>query len=175
MTNYSYVTNFYELQQFGALFNVLRITAQKTFRIGKSWNWHADIYFQQAIGDAPVNLPLIFTRHRLAYEGTLGFKNLNIAFGLEGRYHTPYKADGYSPVLGSFFVQDDVTIDNPMPDLSAYVHFRIRPFKAYLRFENLNTARTKDGFGFTNNNFAAPGYAYPGLVTRLGIYWSFVN
>lgn len=175
MTNYTYITNFYEMQQFGALFNVLRISAQKTFRIGKNWNWHADVYFQQAIGDAPVNLPLIFTRHRFAYEGSLGFRNLNIAFGLEGKYHTPYKADGYSPVLGSFFVQDDITIDNPMPDLTAYIHFRIRPFKAYLRFENLNTARTKDGFGFTNNNFAAPGYPYPGLVIRLGIYWSFVN
>jgi len=28
--------------------------------------------------------------------------------------------------------------------------------------------RDKDGFGFTNNNFAAPGYPYPGIVIRIG-------
>lgn len=175
LTNYSYVHDYYQLDQFNALFNILRISAQKTFRFGRSFNWHAEVWFQQAVGDAPVNLPLVFTRHRLAYEGKLGFKNLDIAIGLEGRYHTPYKADGYSPLLGSFFFQDEVRIDNPMPDVTAYVHFRIRPFKAYLRFENLNTATNNDGFGFTKNNLAAPGYPYPGLVTRLGIYWSFVN
>jgi len=175
LTNYTYIRNFYQPEQFEALFNVLRISVEKSFRIGRRWNWHADVYFQQAIGNAPVNLPLVFTRHRFGYEGNLGFKNLDIAFGLEGKYHTPYKADGYSPVLGNFFVQDDITIENNLPDITAYIHFRIRSFKAYLRFENLNTARNNDGFGFTNNNLAAPGYAYPGLVMRLGIYWSFVN
>ena len=175
LTNYTYIRDYYQLEQFSALFNVLRISAQKTFKFGKNWNWHAEVWFQQAIGNAPVNLPLVYTRHRFAYEGNLGFKNLDIAFGLEGRYHTPYEADGYSPLLGNFFVQDDITIDNPMPDITAYIHFRIRSFKAYLRFENLNTATDNDGFGFTRNNLAAPGYPYPGLVTRLGIYWNFVN
>jgi len=31
------------------------------------------------------------------------------------------------------------------------------------------------GFGFTNNSLAAPGYPYPGLQIRVGIWWSFVN
>lgn len=175
LTNYTYIKNYYELEQFGAIFNVLRVTAEKTISIGKRWKWHADVYFQQVVGDAPVNLPLIFTRNRIGYEGNLGFKNLDIAMGLEARYHTPYKADDYSPVLGQFFYQDSIRIDNPMPDISAYIHFRIRPFKAYIRAENLNTARVNGNFGFTNNNLVAPGYAYPGLNIRVGIYWSFVN
>jgi hypothetical protein len=95
--------------------------------------------------------------------------------GLEIRYHTAYKADGYSPVLGKFYYQDSTSISNKMPDIAAYVHFRIRPFKAFIRAENLNTARNNGGFNFTNNNFTAPGYALPGLQIRVGIYWSFVN
>jgi hypothetical protein len=174
LTNYTYLSDFNQAEQFNALFNVLRVSVEKTIKLGKRWNWHADVYFQQTIGNAPVNLPLIFTRQRIAYEGNLGFKNLDIAFGLEGRYQTPYKADNYSPVSGQFFFQDSIRINN-LPDIAAYVHFRIRPFKAYVRAENLNTARNNDGFGFTNNNLAAPGYPYPGLVIRLGIYWSFVN
>jgi hypothetical protein len=175
MTNYTYVKDYYQLEQSSLLFNILRIAAEKTIQIGKRWNWHAEIYFQQAVGVAPVNLPLVYTRNRVGYEGKFGLKNLDIALGLEMRYHSPYKANGYSPVLGQFFYQDSIRISNPMPDLSAYVHFRIRPFKLYLRFENLNTASSLGGFGFTNNNQYVPGYPYPGLVIRLGIYWSFVN
>jgi Putative porin len=175
MTNYSYITNYYELQQFNTIFNVLRIAAEKTIKLGKRWFWHADVYFQQTIGNAPVNLPQIFTRNRIGYEGNLGFKYLNIAFGVEARYHTPYKADGYSPALGQFFYQENTQIKNKLPDIAAYLHFRIGSFKTYFRAENLNTAKVNNGLTFTNNNLAAPGYAYPGFFLRLGIYWSFVN
>jgi hypothetical protein len=138
-------------------------------------NWYADVYLQQKTGAAPVHVPLVFTRNRVAFEGKF-FKNLDLSTGLELRYHTPYKADNYSPVLGQFFYQDSITIHNS-PDIAAFVHFRIRSFKAFLRFENLNTVQvTKDGgFGWTNNNLAAPGYPYPGLQIRLGIWWNFVN
>jgi hypothetical protein len=172
--NYFYLKNYHELQQENAIFNVLRINAFKTFKIGKRWFWHAEVYVQQKAGNADVNIPLLYTRNRLMYEGKLGFRNLAIAFGLEGRYHTPYKPDNYSPVLGQFFYQDSVTISN-LPDIHAFLHFRIRSFTAYVRAENLNTARMFGGFQFNNNNRAAPGYPTPGLNFRVGIFWSFVN
>jgi hypothetical protein len=176
LTNYTYITDYYKLRQETSLFNFLQVTLKKTFRFKKNFYWHADIYFQQAVGEAPVHVPVIMMRHRVGYEGNLGFRNLNIAMGLEGRYRSPYKADNYSPLLGQFFYQDQLRISNPRPDISAYVHFRIRPFKAFVRFENLNTARTDlDGFNFTRNNAVAPGYVLPGLQVRVGIYWSFVN
>ena len=176
MTNYTYITDYRNLQQEATLFNVLRIALEKTIRLGKRWNWHTETYFQQVVGDGPVHVPAIYTRNRLAYEGSLGFLNLNIALGLEFRYHTAYKADNYSPVLGQFFYQDSITIRNQRPDIAAYLHFRIKPFKAFVRMENLNTAETALGnLSFTHNNLVAPGYALPGLQFRLGIYWSFVN
>jgi hypothetical protein len=175
LSNYIYLAEYFRLQQEGTLFNVVRVSMEKVFSISKRFTWRADIYLQQVIGEAPVHLPALYMRHRIGYEGNFGFKNLNIATGLELRYRSPYKADGYSPVLGKFFYQDSIRISNPLPDISAYVHFRIRPFKAFFRIENLNTARNLEGFSFTNNNLVAPGYAYPGLVFRLGVYWSFVN
>jgi hypothetical protein len=172
--NYLYLTNYHQRQQENSIFNVLRLNAFKTFKIGKRWNWYTEVYVQQRAGSADVNIPLIYTRNRFMYEGNLGFRNLNIAFGLEGRYHTPYKADNYSPVFGQFFYQDSITISN-LPDVHAFLHFRIRSFKAYVRAENLNTARMFGGFQFNNNNLAAPGYPTPGLNIRFGVYWSFVN
>ena len=98
-----------------------------------------------------------------------------MATGLEIKYNTPYKADGYSPVLGQFYYQDTTTVSLRLPTINAYLHFRIRSFTAYVRMENLNTARNKDGFGFTNNSLAIAGYPYPGMQFRVGIFWSFVN
>jgi hypothetical protein len=173
--NYTYFTDFYKPLQQEALFNLLQIAVEKKFRIGKSWVWYADVYFQQKTGTAPVNVPLIFTRNRFGYEGNLGFKNLNIAIGLEVKYHTPYKADGYSPLLANFYFQDSIRISN-RPDIAAFIHFRIRNFRLLFRAENLNAMSTdENGFGFRNNNIAAPGYPYPGLNFRLGILWNFVN
>jgi hypothetical protein len=169
-----YFKNFYQASQDNGLFNLLQVSLEKRIKIGKRWIWHADVYFQQETGDVELNLPLIFTRNRIGYEGTLGFRKLNIAFGLEIKYHTPYKADAYSPAIGKFFYQDSIRITHK-PDIHAYMHFRIRNFRAFLRAENLNTITTQNGFGFRDHNFAAPGYPYPGLNIRFGVYWSFVN
>jgi hypothetical protein len=172
--NYLYITDYYDLRQEPTLFNVITASAKKHFRVGRNWHLHSEIYLQQKTGAAQLNLPLLYTRNRFNYEGNLGFPNLNIAMGLEARYHTPYKADDYSPVLGQFFYQEDSTISN-FPDLHAFVHFRIRSFKAYIRAENLNTVRFLGGLQFNNNNLAAPRYPTPGMLIRFGIYWSFVN
>ena len=174
VSNYLYLDGYRRLQQEGTIFNVLRISASKKFRISRRFSLYTDVYVQKKTGSVDLNLPLVFMRHRIMYEGNLGFPNLNIAFGLDARYHSPYKADNYSPVLGQFFYQDSVTISN-LPDIAGFLHFRIRSFKLYLRAENLNTARLFGGFQFNNNNLAAPQYPTPGLVLRLGIYWSFVN
>ena len=174
VSNYLYLTDYYKLQQENTLFNLLRIRALKTFALSRHWNWYAEVYVQQKAGNADLNVPLFYTRNRLAFEGVF-FKNLNLSTGLEVRYHTPYYADAYSPVLGQFFYQDSLRISN-RPDVTAFMHFRIRSFKAYIRAENLNSLSF---LGMTSplrrNNFAAPDYPYPGFMLRFGIFWSFVN
>lgn len=174
VSNYLYFSEYYKLRQENTLFNFLRVSASKTFTLSKRWNLYSDVWLQQKAGNVEVNVPLFFTRHRLAFEG-LFFRNLNLSTGLELRYHSPYKADNYSPVIGQFFYQDSLTINN-RPEVAAFMHFRIRSFKGFIRAENLNTMQFGNGgFGFTNNNLAAPDYPYPGLLIRFGVYWSFVN
>jgi hypothetical protein len=173
VSNYLYLNGYRNLEQESALFNVLRVSGLKTFRLGRKWKVYSELYLQQKAGGAEVNLPLLFTRNRLSFEGRF-FRNLNLSTGLEVRYHTPYKADNYSPVLGQFFYQDTLTFSN-RPELHAYLHMRVRSFKAFIRLENLNTADFNGGFSFNRNNLAAPGYPTPGMVFRLGIYWAFVN
>ncbi|GAA4326727.1 putative porin [Flaviaesturariibacter amylovorans] len=174
ITNYLYVTGYRTLAQESAVFNLLRLSARKTFRVTRNVYWDAEVWVQQQAGNAAVHVPLVYTYQRIAYQGNLGFRNLSLAVGLEGRYATPYKADAYSPVIGQFSYQDSAQIRN-RPDLHAFFHFRIRGFKAFVRAENLNTLRFRAPAGFREHNFAAPAYPYPGMLIRFGIFWGFVN
>ncbi|MDP4212412.1 MAG: putative porin [Bacteroidota bacterium] len=177
LNNYPYFQNYYEAAQESNPFNILQISADKVIHVSRRWVLRTKLILQQRAGNSPVNIPLFVTHNQFGYEGKLGFKNLVIAFGVELRYYSPYKADGYSPVVGQFFTQTETTIKQKLPDIGAYVNFRIRSFVAYVRTENLNTMQVSKayGFGFTNNNFVAPDYPSPGLRIRVGIFWSFVN
>jgi hypothetical protein len=97
-----------------------------------------------------------------------------LSTGFDIRYTPPYYMDNYSPLLGQFFPQNQVKLSN-RPELAAYANFRIRTFTAFGRVENLNSVDFTNGFRFTHSNFAAPLYAYPGLLLRLGIFWTFIN
>jgi len=175
ITNYTYFRDYYHTDQSAALFNLLQLSLDKEFRVGRRWRLYTTITLQQKAGAAPVNVPLIYTRNRFGFDGNLGFKNLHLLFGTEIKYHTPYKADGYSPVVGQFYYQNLQTISLKLPEIDLYLNLRIKSFTAYIRTENLNALRIKNQLGFTNNNLAAPLYPYQGLQIRLGIFWSFVN
>src|SRR5690606_27586131 len=175
LNNYTYFRDYYIPDQASALFNVLRISARKIIPVGKKgFNWKLWLVLQQKAGSAPVNFPLAYTRQQFGYDGKLGFKNLLMSVGIEGRYFLPYKSDNYSPVTGRFFYQDEETVKMKLPDITAYLQFRIRTFSAYLRVENLNSFDFERG-GFLNNNIPTRGYPYPGMHIRLGVFWGFVN
>ena len=173
LSNYTYYGGFNTPRQHAPLFNILRLGFSRTTRLSRYWRWHLDAYAQLAAADAPVNLPLLYTRNRIAYEGRF-YRNLQLSTGLDMRYFTPFRADDYSPVLGQFFLQERQILSN-LPDLAAYLNFRIRNFSAFARIENLNTLSFTYGFGFKNANFAAPSYPMQDMVMRLGIFWIFVN
>ena len=173
ITNLAYFSDYYHTAQSSKVINLLQVYASKKIKLTKRWNWYADVIVQQTDGSAPVKVPLLFTRNRLAYEGIF-FKNLNLSTGLEVRYFTPFEAYNYSPMMGQFMPQDTFTLKN-LPDISAFFHFRIKSFTLFIRAENLNTVSFTNGFGFTNNNFAAPHYPTQGFMLRFGIQWGFVN
>jgi hypothetical protein len=171
--NHCYFSDYYQTTQSTAPINLIQVSLSKKIKLTKRWNWYVDATIQQTDGASPIRVPLFFTRNRIAYEGVF-FKNLNLSTGIDARYYSPYKAYGYSPLMGQFFTQDSSIIKN-LPDLSLFMDFRIKGFTAYIRTENLNTANLSNGFGFTKNNFAAPLYPTQGFVIRFGIQWWFVN
>lgn len=174
VNNFMYFDSFYSAKQEAALFNVLHVAAEKKFKLSKHWNFYTEIHIQQTTGNPPVNIPFFFTRNRIAFEGNF-YTNLFISTGLEVRYNSGYKADNYSPQIGQYFYQTANTINN-RPDINAFMHFRIKSFKGFLRAENLNTLSLDNGnIGFTKRNLIANDYATPSLVVRFGVWWNFIN
>jgi hypothetical protein len=173
LSNYTYADSFYHVNQQAAIFNVLHLSGEKVFRITKHLNWYAELHVQQTAGDAPVHLPLILMRNRLAIEGNY-YPNFWLSTGIEMRYYSNYKADNYSPFSGMFFYQNEYTASN-RPDINLFFHARIKGFKLFVRLENVNTLNLKDGFSFNRYNFTVPQYPYQGLWFRLGVWWGFVN
>ncbi|MGX5817598.1 putative porin [Chitinophaga lutea] len=165
MNKYSYFRTYAQSDQFTGVFNILQIVGNKRFDI-RNFTLDADIAFQQLAGGAPINIPAFWARARMAYNAVL-FKNLNLYTGLEGKYNTDYYADEYSPMFGQFVYQQNTTISN-IPDVAAFVHFRIKSLTAYVRGENLNTF-------IKDNNYTAPHYPLNNFAFRLGLRWWFVN
>ncbi|GAC1440740.1 MAG: hypothetical protein NVSMB63_07550 [Sediminibacterium sp.] len=173
VSNYMYFDSFFLARQDATLFNILHLNLEKKFRLSRHWNWYTEIHLQQTTGQPPVNLPFLLTRNRIAFEGNF-YTNLFLSTGIEVRYNSPYKADNYSPFVGQYFYQADQIISN-RPDINAFLHFRIKSFKGFLRLENLNSLDLAKGFQFDKLNLLAPQYPNTGLWIHFGIWWNFVN
>jgi Putative porin len=173
LNNYAYFSNFYKSEQYSKPINIIQVFASTKIRVKKNIYYYADATLQQTDKAAPIRVPLLFTRNRIAYEGSV-YKNLRLSTGIEVRYYTAYRANNYAPAIGQFTPQDTMVVKNK-PDIAAFFHFRIRSFSAYIRAENLNTANFRNGFAFTDNNFAAPHYPTQGFMIRFGIRWWFVK
>ena len=173
-TNTPFFSGYFNRQQYQKTIALVQVSVSKNIQLARKWMLRTECILQKTDEQSPVRVPLLFTRNRLAYEGHF-FKNLDVSSGVEVRYYSSYKAYGYSPLVGQFFVQDSVSVNN-LPDVSLFAHFKIKSFSAYLRAENLNTANFNNGsFGWLNNNFAAPLYPMQGFMIRFGIQWWFVN
>ncbi len=173
VNNFMYYDSFFSAKQEATLFNVLHLNAEKKIKLTKYWNWYAEVHIQQTTGQPPLNLPFLYTRNRIAFEGNFA-TNLFLSTGFEIKYNTAYKANNYSPFIGKYFLQNTTTINN-RPQIDAFVHFRIKSFKGFLRVENLNTLDPSNGFSFTKLNLMAIDNPGTGLWIRFGAWWNFVN
>lgn len=174
LSNFTYFNGLYTPVQESTLFSVLQISAEKKLKLSRHWNYYLEGILQQATANAPVNVPTVLTRHRLAFEGNF-FKNLLLSTGIEARIMTNFKPAAYNPLNQQFIVQNNTTTQI-RPDVHAFVHFQIKTFKGFVRLENLNSFQINDNnTGFTRRNFFTPGYASSSMWLRIGIWWTFIN
>lgn len=173
IANYTYFKNFYQTDQFNGLVNITQFAASTKNKLSRHIVLYSDFLVQQTAGNTPVKVPLFYTRQRLTFEGNF-FKNLFLCTGIDVNYNTPYKPYLWSPLMSQFVPQDTSVISN-LPQINAFLNFRIKAITFFIKTENLNTVTTFSGLAFMNNSYAAPYYPYPGFILRFGVQWGFVN
>ncbi len=165
--NYLYTDSLNQSLQNGGVFQVLQAVIQKEFRFRK-WVWNNEIVLQQRNGAGPLNLPLYSGRHSFAHQTTLFNDAIATYMGVEVRYNTPWQADGYSALLNRFYYQSGTTLSTP-PELTAFVNFRVKRFRAALSADQLQQL-------FIQTNVQRYLY-YPtlGAGIRFQVSWGLLN
>jgi len=107
---------------------------------------------------------------------------LRLATGVECRYNSPYAPAGYNTIYNRFSYQDTLTINNT-PEMCVFVNFKVKRFRAFLMYDNLQQRFAKNAILFTgspvinrtNGNAIIPVYAAPNSVFRFGFSWAMNN
>jgi len=171
--NYQYFGSGYQPMVYDKVLSYVKGTVSNQMKLSRHWNWYNELTLQLVDPNAPLHLPVIFTRQRLAFEGNF-FKNLFLSTGLELIYHSSFQPDGYMPLNGQFYLQDQFTANN-RPIANAFLNFRIKRFKGFVRMEQLNTLLATSNQLGTRYQFTAPNYLGTGTWLRVGIWWNFIN
>jgi len=121
-----------------------------------------------AQNDDILNVPTLISRNTLYYSNYLFKKALYIQTGVTANYFTSYYMNGYNPVLGDFYIQNQTKIGN-YPMIDFFLNMKIRTARIYFAVEQLNHLLGK------SKHLSAPMYPYKDLTVRLGISWKFFN
>jgi len=167
LTNLVYLNEAQDFSQWAPVFNVAQGWVRHLLPLGK-FVLDNEIAVQQRTGGGPVNVPLVAGRTALSYERFLFNRALQLATGIEARYHTPYNADGWSPFFGRFFFQESILVSN-VPEATAFFNFRVKRFRAYLSGDQLQQ------LVWRKNVITAPGYPAQSAMFRGGFSWVLVN
>ena len=171
--NFQYFGSGYQPLVYDKALSYMKGTVSNQVKLSTHWNWYNELSLQLVDPNAPLHLPVIFTRQRLAFEGNF-FKNLFLSTGLELIYHSAFQPDAYLPLTGQFYLQDQFTTNN-RPIANAFLNFRIKRFKGFIRMEQLNTLLATSNQLGTRYQFTAPNYLGTGTWLRVGIWWNFIN
>lgn len=163
LTNWVYYDSS-QVHQADESINILQLKLQGNFKI---WKIHLDnqVVWQPVLaGQQYFRVPQFLFKHNVYLQSYLFKKSMLAKIGVLFYYHTPYKADGYAPLTGTFYNQNRF-VTNMDPRLDLYVSFRIWQFRFYIRGENLLN------FVYQRNYFTAYRHPVTNFVVRFGISW----
>ena len=164
--NYIYVDQAQNIRQESNNINIQQLQAGTELRL---WKIHLDnqVYLQN-ISSNIIRLPRIIGNHQLYYKGYLFKRAMWTRIGADLRFNDPYYTNGFQPVTGMFYIQDN--FQTPWQfNLDAFFSFKIQKFRFTFRMMDLLAA--------TRTQFLTYQYPYAQepLDFRLGISWDFID
>jgi len=155
--------------QYSAEINYLKVKVSKEFKFFRNFALNNTVMYQQVEQEEDIiNVPQIITRNTLYYANHLFKKALYLQTGVTFKYFTKYYSNGYNPVLGELYVQDqEKTGEFPMMDF--FINAKVQRTRIYFKLEHVNSSFT--GYDF----YSSPNYPYRDFVIRFGLVWNFFS
>ncbi len=153
-------------QNYSKAISIQQLQLEKGFNFGK---WYAvnKILLQIVPDNTPIQLPLVATYHRLAYNDYIFKKKLEISTGFDVYFNSAYTNDIYQPIFQSFNPQQTVTYQM-IPRLNPFFNFRIKRFRASISLDQMQHFFVKNNLNYVN-------YAAQNQMFRFGLRWIFIN
>ncbi len=144
------------------------VYARKDFRIG---GLHLDnrVLLQWSTSQEVVPVPLLSAYLSYYYEFWVVRNVLRLQVGLDGHYHTRYKAPSYNPALSAFYNQREIEVGN-YPYVDAYAMAKWKRMRIFLKYQHVN----KGLFG-NGEYFSVAGYPLNPGMFKIGISWGFYD
>lgn len=166
-TNVLYFDNYAIARQYTATIPVFSLFLKKDFVL---YNWHLNnrITYQEVPGSTVIRLPQFIFEHSLYYERELLNKALLLQIGAGIFYNTSYYADGYMPVTGEFYLQNNRKYGD-YPFIDVFLCARVKTVKLFFKVDHINSGASGINYMLT------PGYLYPYRTFKFGVSWRFYD
>ena len=145
--------------------NMLVLSFSNRFAF-KGIHFDNDVWFQRSDGSDVIRLPLVSLKSSLYYQ-RLVFKNaLLFAIGGDVRYYTPFMANGYNPLFGQFYEQNQQMMKF-YPILDLFLNVKIKTVRIFLEGSNISALFGQHGY------YTAYYYPAQDVTFRFGAAWRF--
>ncbi len=129
----------------------------------KNWKLTNQFIYNGVSNKEVFRLPAIINNTNIEYH-VLYAKVLDLYFGTDIYFRSSFMGDAYSPMLASFYLQDNQNVwGYPVADV--YTNFMIKRVKLAFAFNYLNKGLGTQGF------YTSPGYLAMGRTFSLKVNW----
>ncbi|PKA97393.1 putative beta-barrel porin [Flavobacteriaceae bacterium MAR_2009_75] len=155
--------------QEGNVLNHTKLKYNKELKLGKFALNNTVMYQNVSQANQVLNVPELVTRNTLYFSSDVFKKAMFLQTGVTLKYFTSYNMNGYNPLLGEFYLQNNEKLGG-YPMLDFFINAKIQQTRIYLKAEHFNSS-----FGETNQFYSAPSYPYRDFVIRFGLVWNFFS
>ncbi len=148
---------------------LLQSELQARLRLGKWLRLDLQEIVQHSSNDNVVRVPAFASRQSLYADLYLFHRALHLQAGADLRYHTRYLADGWNPILGTFYRQDEVAVGNYLV-VDLWLTLQVKRASIYLRASHLNAPLEQ-----CPTYFSLLHYPLEDLGIYWGVIWKFFN
>ncbi len=161
-TNQQFITP----KQYSGTINYLSLKVSREFKYKKFALDNTFLYQKVTQTESILNVPELTLRNTLYYSDYVFKRAMFLQTGVTINYFTKYLANDYNPILGEFFIQNQIKIGE-FPMLDFFVNARVKQTRIYLKAEHFNSS-------FTGNTYySAPNIPFHDFMIRFGLVWNF--